>query len=187
MTEREEHENEERTVKCPVEGCDEEVLARGIHLHVRQSADDGHGPQGEVPDGVTFDGLETVGSQSVRMKYPTERDSEEVARLCPYCSEVFTGKEGVRIHLGQTAGRKNHPPNANELHEPEDFPQVTVDAHGNVEGVLSKWADDGEDLPTGPRLPATRVYRYIAQLLAEDKYQEAQRARQMLLGNSEYE
>jgi len=41
MTDCETHENEERTVICPVEGCDAEKLARGMHLHVLHSKGDG--------------------------------------------------------------------------------------------------------------------------------------------------
>ncbi|MFC5133888.1 MULTISPECIES: hypothetical protein [Haloferacaceae] len=181
MTDRDAHENEERTVNCPVKGCNKEVLARGIYLHVRQSAGEGHGPQGEVPDDISFDDLETAGTKSVRMEYPTERDSEKVARFCPYCSEVFDGKEGVRIHLGQVEGRKNHPRNANDFHDPEDFPRVAVDDDGNVQGVVHDWTED-EELSGDSHIPATSVYRYIAELLANDKHEEAQRARAHLLG-----
>jgi len=80
------HPNDERTVRCPVDGCDAEKLARGIHLHVRQSSGDGHGPQGEVPDSINFENLDTVGEQTVEMDYPEERNNEKEARLCPYCS-----------------------------------------------------------------------------------------------------
>jgi len=169
-------------VKCPVEDCDAEVLARGINLHVRQSSGGGHGPQGEAPDQLTFDDLKTVGSDTVEMDYPEERDHEQVARFCPYCSEVFTGKQGVRIHLGQVEGRKNHPRNANERHAPEDFPQVAVDDEGNVVGVLRGWKERDRDLPGGPRIPATKVYEYVAELLADDRHKEVQRARSHFFG-----
>jgi len=180
MTCRERHRNGERTVKCPVESCDEEVLARGINLHVRRSAGNGHGPQGEPPDNITFDNLETVGEESVEMDYPEERDTEQVARLCPYCGTPFTGKQGVLIHLGQVAGRKNHPEDAADKHDPEDFPRVGVDEKENVTGVIEQ-EHPTEDSGTEPTIPAARAYRYIAELLAENKPEEAQRARYHLL------
>lgn len=131
------HRNEETVVKCPVEGCDAEKLARGIHLHVLRSVGDGHGEQGEIPSDVSLDDLEEVGTREVEVNYPEEREVEAVARLCPYCGRPFTGKHGVLIHLGQLAGRKDHPPNASEVHEPEDFPVVELDERENVVGVVS--------------------------------------------------
>lgn len=129
--------NAERVVKCPVEGCDAEKLARGMHLHVLRSVGDGHGEQGEIPDGVSFDDLEEAGTQEVEVNYPAEREVENVARLCPYCGVPFKGKHGVLIHLGQVAGRKNHPPNASKVHEPEDFQVVELDDEENIVGVVS--------------------------------------------------
>jgi hypothetical protein len=96
------------------------------------TAGEGHGEQGDVPDGISFDDLETVGARQVEMDYPEERDSEQVLRMCPYCKRPFRGKEGVMIHLGQLAGRKNHPENAQECHEEDDFPIVHVDDKGNI-------------------------------------------------------
>ena len=130
------HRNKERVVKCPVEGCDAEKLARGIHLHVLQSAGKGHGEQGEIPDGISFDDLEDAGTKEVEVNYPEEREVESIARLCPYCSVPFNGKHGVLIHLGQVAGRKNHPPNASRVHEPEDFPIVKLDDDENIVSVV---------------------------------------------------
>jgi len=180
MTDRERHRNDERTVKCPVEGCDAEVLARGINLHVRRSSGNGHGPRGEVPDDVSFDDLETVGSEAVEMDYPEERDTEQVARLCPYCGTPFTGKQGVLIHLGQVAGRKNHPEDAADKHEPENFPRVTVDEQGNVVEML------GEPT-TEDTIPISRVYQFIAELQAEGHTEMARKARNHLLNEGETE
>lgn len=180
MTDTERHRNEERKVKCPVEGCDAERLARGMHLHVLHSKGDGHGPKGVLPDDVSLEDMLTVGTETVEMEYPTERETEQEARLCPYCGEAFTGKQGVLIHLGQVAGRKNHPDDAAERHEPEDFPIVGVDEDENVVRLIEDDAEDG-DREAGPTVPAERVYRYIAELLAKDKQGEANRARRRLL------
>lgn len=127
----------ERVVRCPVEGCNAEKLARGIHLHILRSVGDGHGDQGEYPEGVTLDDLEEVGREEVDVDYPDERASESVARICPYCQTPFKGKNGVLIHLGQMAGRKNHPENASEVHESTDFPVVELDADENIVSVVS--------------------------------------------------
>ena len=65
-------------------------------------------------------------------------ESEDSARFCPYCNQTFEGLNGLMIHLGQKAGRDNHPVNPKDRHEPGDFPPVEVDADGN----LQKSADD---------------------------------------------
>ena len=137
--------NAERVVKCPVEGCDAEKLARGMHLHVLRSVGDGHGDSGEIPEHVSFDDLEEVGTQEGEVNYPEEREVESVARLCPYCSVPFRGKNGVLIHLGQVAGRKNHPPNASKVHEPDDFPVVELDDDENIVGVVSSRSAESPD------------------------------------------
>lgn len=143
------HTNDERTVRCPIDGCDETPLARGVHLHIMRSVGDGHGDQGDVPDGVDLDDLETVGEREVSMDYPEKRDTERVARLCPYCERPYRGKQGVMIHLGQTAGRKNHPENPRERHDPDDFAIVRVDENENVIDVVedgATLADATDDL-----------------------------------------
>jgi hypothetical protein len=185
MTERDRdsHENDERTVRCPVEGCDSEQLARALHLHVRQSKGDGHGPRGEIPDDVSLDDAETVGTETVEMEYPTERDTEQEARLCPYCGQTFTGSHGVKIHLGQVAGRHNHPEDAADEHEPEDFPRVTVDDEENVVGVIGR-KHGATDTEVESAIPADRVYEFIAELLADDRQAEAQRVRSRLLAGT---
>lgn len=177
-------EREERIVKCPVEDCEKEVLSRAIHLHVLRSAGDGHGQTGEIPDHLDLDPdhLEPAGSREVEVDYPEERREGNVTRLCPYCRIPFRGHRGIQIHLGQVEGRKNHPVNASEIHEPEDFPRVEVDEDGNILAVL----DDGPagssgQQSMGPTIPVERVYRYIADLYSEGKPEEAARARQRLL------
>jgi hypothetical protein len=179
------HHNDERTVRCPIEGCDSTPLARGINLHIRQSSGDGHGPQGEVPDHIDLDDLETVGEREVRMDYPEKRNTEDVARLCPYCSLPYKGTNGVLIHLGQVAGRKNHPENAAEKHSEEDFPRVEVDEFENVTNVIdSAENSDGEDSGKAA-VPPQRVYRLIADLIADDEMRTARRVRRALLGTDD--
>ena len=152
------HRNQERVVKCPVEGCDAEKLARGIHPHVRLSSGDGHGPKGEVPEHLDFESLEDAGTKEVELNYPEERAVESVARLCPYCGVPYKGKHGVLIHLGQVAGRKNHPPNASSVHEPEDFPVVELDEDENIVGVVSSKAGSERDAQESEEAPAFAQY-----------------------------
>lgn len=141
------HRNSEKVVKCPVGECDAEKLARGIHLHVLQSVGNNHGEQGEIPEDISLENLEEVGTQEVEVNYPKERKVEKVARLCPYCKKPFVGSQGVLIHLGQIAGRKNHPANASRVHVPEDFPVVELDDNENIVGVVDSRpvTDIGED------------------------------------------
>jgi hypothetical protein len=139
----------EPTVKCPVEDCGAEKLKRGIHLHVRQSKGSGHGPQGEVPSTINLDDLETSGSQEVSMDYPETRQTEQVGRRCPFCKEVFRGKQGVMIHLGRVAGDGSHPQNPKEEIDAEKLTIVHLDEDGNVVEEV--------DEPT--TLPSTRRRR----------------------------
>lgn len=186
------HKNDERTVNCPIEGCDETPLARGAHLHVMRSSGGGHGPQNEVPDHVDLDNLETVGKREVQMDYPEERNSEQVARLCPYCERPFRGKHGVMIHLGQTAGRKNHPKNPRDKHDPEDFAIVHVDENENViekveEGTTMPSTDKRREKEASEEVDSLnpdQVEEYIESLREQGLEDEADRAEKMLLGGS---
>lgn len=175
MTDNTPNRNPERVVKCPVEGCDAEKLARGMHLHIRQSVGNGHGERGEIPDSVSLDNLEEVGTQEVELHYPEDREVENVARMCPYCREVFRGKNGVLIHLGQVAGRKNHPPNGSKIHVPEDFPVVELDEKENVVNIVTdtpEWVyQDAEtrrfvDRPTFASFTKDEV-DYLAEVIEE--------------------
>lgn len=174
--------NDERTVRCPVDDCGKEVLARGLYLHVLRSSGNGHGPQNEIPDHVDLDNVEEIGTQEVEMNYPDERDTEKVARLCPYCERPFTGKQGVLIHLGQVAGRMNHPKNAGERHSEEDFPKVEVDEFGNVTRVVNDTVDSEDVGPDKGDVPRQQVYRIIAELIANGETVAAHRVRKSLLG-----
>jgi len=181
------HKNDEKAVNCPVEGCKKEVLARGLHLHVRQSGGGNHGESGEVPENVDLEDAKEAGTQEVEMEYPESRDSEKVARLCPYCERPFRGKHGVMIHLGQIKGRKDHPENGPELHEPEDFDIVEVDDKGNVESVIEK--GEAESLSTteqriengGSDESTERIMKHIEELREKGLEEEAERAKEMLL------
>lgn len=179
------HRNDEKMVKCPAKDCDAEVLSRGLHLHVMRSSGDGHGEQNEVPDNLDLDKAEEVGTKEVKMDYPETREGEQVARMCPYCERPFRGKYGVMIHLGQLAGRKNHPENGPELHDPDDFSIVHVDENENIVEVT-----DGEtSLPATerrqekmdtPNLDNESIQAYINDLRERGKDEEADRAEEML-------
>lgn len=144
------HTNDERTVRCPVDAqtdhdCDATPLARGAHLHVLRSVGDGHGSQDEIPPEISLDDLETAGDREVSMNYPESRTTEKVMRLCPYCRLPFEGGTGVLIHLGQVAGKRNHPEDAPDKHDKSDFPIVHVDDDDNVLEIV----EQGEvDMPS---------------------------------------
>lgn len=181
------HTNEERTVRCPVDGCEEETLARGLHLHILRSDGNGHGPQNDIPDGIDLDDAETVGRKQVEMDYPEHRNPEDVARLCPYCERPFRGKHGVMIHLGQMQGRKNHPENPTEKHDPDDFAIVEVDDKENV----TKMVEEPETMPStdrrreaaaaGKGVDEEQVRKHIESLREEGLDEQADRAEEMLL------
>jgi len=59
-------------------------------------------------------------------------------------------------------------------------PRVGVNENENVVRLIEDDPED-DDRARGPTVPAERVYRYIAELLAKDKQGEAQRARRRLL------
>lgn len=180
-----EHRSSETVVKCPVEGCDEEKLSRGIYLHVRQSKGGGHGSQGEIPTGLNLDNLETAGTQEVSMDYPDTRKTESIRRECPYCKEVFRGKRGAMVHLGRVAGEGEHPEHPKLKHDGSDFDIVRTDNSGSVVNRIE----------SGTMLPATeerllreeeaslreRVETYISDLRDRGMDKEAERAEAQML------
>ncbi|WP_372611699.1 hypothetical protein [Halomonas sp.] len=89
-----------------------------------------------MPDGLELDEAETAGTRRVSVNYPESRASEDVARQCPYCTQVFNGKEGVAIHFGQLVGRRNHPKDRDEFIDPVDCPIVHLDENENIIHVV---------------------------------------------------
>ena len=183
------HKNKEKTVRCPVDDCNKEVLSRGLHLHVLRSAGNGHGESMEIPTDVDLDDAEAVGERNVEMEYPEERDSEQVARLCPYCERPFRGKHGVMIHLGQVAGRKDHPKDATDQHEPDDFAIVRVDNNENVVDVV----EEAKSMPSTERRrerdetdnspDQDSIRKHIEELREQGLDEQADRAEKMLLSD----
>ena len=173
------HRNKERTVQCPIEECSAEPLARGIHLHVRRSDGGGHGPCGEVPEGVDFNDLETVGERDVAMAYPEERDKETSPRLCPYCLKPFNGTKGVLIHLGQVAGQNMHPEDGSESVDARIFPAVRTDDLGQVTGVINE-GGSGSNIRDEEVELLRRLFFQIADRCARDDYEEAWELRRLI-------
>lgn len=173
-------------MKCPVEGCDHEGLSRGMHLHVRQSSGDGHGPNGDTPENISFDDLEIVGEKDVEMNYPDKQKTGETARLCPFCGKAYRGFRGVKIHLGQKVGQGVHPDDAAELTK-EDTPVAKVDEDMNVVDVVdsaslmpsTKRRIEGGD---GGSVPKEDVLKFIGELESEGSDDLADRVRTTLLG-----
>jgi uncharacterized C2H2 Zn-finger protein len=175
----------ETVVKCPVEGCDAEKLSRGIYLHVRQSKGGGHGPQGDIPNGLNLDNLESAGSQEVSMDYPDTRKRETVGRKCPYCDQIFKGKRGVMVHLGRAAGDNQHPKNPKENHDGTEFETVRTYNSGSAEHGGESSIKGSEVKRRLQRIEKSslreRVEEYIADLRDRGKEQEAEKAEAKLL------
>jgi len=149
-----------------------------------RSSGGGHGSQGEVPEHINLDNLKTAGAREVEMDYPEERNNEKHARLCPYCNQTFSGIEGMMIHLGQTAGRKNHPSNPKDRHEPSDFPRVEVDTEGNVARAVDRQAEDADSSEKGV-IPTVRVFDLIAEFVADGEMRTAHRVRRALIASDD--
>ena len=176
--------DDEQKVRCPIEGCDREVSARGLYLHVRQTDGDGHGPTGEVPDGVDLDTAVTVGQQEGK-DAPDGLDDEVYARLCPHCTQICGDLEELRRHLDQNAGWKNHPENANVQYAPEDFPRVVLDSAGDLERVVATTPPDPADILGKGAVPLARVFELIADLTTDGEKRTAHRVRRALLGTDD--
>ncbi len=177
------HSNQETVVECPVEGCTKEGLSRGMHLHVRQSSGDGHGPHGDVPENLDFDNLKVVGEKGVDMDYPDERNEEEVARLCPFCGRAFNGFRGIKIHVGQKAGQGVHPDDATDITK-DDTPIAHVDDDMNVIEIV----DEKEMMPSTKRriegdgsIEQADVLELIEEFEDEGNGEAASRIREKLL------
>lgn len=188
QTPKKTHKNNEKTVACPVENCDKETLARGLHLHILRSSGNGHGEQNEIPNYIDLEEAKTVGTEEVSMDYPESREGEGVERLCPYCERPYRGKHGVMIHLGQMAGRKDHPEDGHKEIDPDDLPIVQTDEDENVIEIVNEPTimpsteqrqsqEGGEDLDEG------EIKDYIENLREKGLDEEADRAEKMLLGN----
>jgi hypothetical protein len=146
--------NLEDKVVCPIEGCDSETAARGLHLHIYHTDDpegEGHYPRGEVPPDFNKDNIEVIGKQSIQMDYPDEQELEDAKYLDTYTGKAYKGKRGLMIHLGQMEGQENIPSNVTDRHDADDFPMVKVDEKGNITDVL-RWSSG--DVPAiEPYLP----------------------------------
>ena len=182
MTGKENTNTEERIVKCPVDRCGSENLARGIHLHIRQSEGNGHGEHGEIPEGINLSNLETVGRKDVETEYPQDREEDNIPRLCPYCNRTFQGERGIKLHLQHIDGKENHPEGISEGYHEKQFPQVSLDKDGNVIEYSNEHLQQENPDCT---VPIVRAYKLIGALLAEDKLEAAVVARETLLNGQE--
>jgi hypothetical protein len=155
-----------------------------MHLHVLQSAGNGHGPNGDIPENLDFDNLEVVGERDVEMDYPEERKVEDTARLCPFCGNAFKGYQGVKIHLGQKQGKGVHPENTVEETSLEDCPVAEVDEDMNVINVVEENAlmpSTKRRIEGADSVPIETIQEYIQQLEDDGHEEEADRARSALL------
>lgn len=141
-------------VTCPIEGCDEETLARGLFMHIYQTNDsknEGHYPRFEIPPDIDEEEIKVTGEKDVEIDYPDHQELENAYYLDTYTGKAYQGKRGLMVHLGQLAGRDNIPEDVTERHDATDFPVVEVDDDGNITEVL-QWPNT--DVPSlEPYLP----------------------------------
>jgi hypothetical protein len=144
--------NEEPKGECPV--CGEEVLKRGMFMHIFQSDDpdgEGHYPRFEVPPDIDVEEIKVSDTEEVDMEYPGRQDLEDAHYLDTYTGKAYEGKRGLMVHLGQMAGRENIPVNVTAKHDADDFPIVEIDDDGNVEEVIKE--AEGSVPPLAPYVP----------------------------------
>lgn len=174
------HINDEKVVRCPAtypdgRQCEKETLSRSLHLHVLRKDDEAHGPQGDIPPNLDLKNAEVVGTREVEVDYPEERNNEDVARQCPYCHQVFRGKQGLEIHFGQVVGRKNHPKDRDEFPDATECPIVRVDEKGNITDVVQEGAvmPSTRQRKEGQRKEDETVDDFIARLRASGRDDQA--------------
>jgi len=146
--------NSEEMVQCPVKGCDKEVVARGLYMHIFQSDDpegEAHYPRYEEPPYLDMEDLKVTGETTVEMDFPEDVDLEDKMYLDTYTGKAYKGRRGLMIHLGQSAGEHNIPSDVTDRHEPDDFPIVDVDDDGNITEVHRY--SRGDVPPIAPYLP----------------------------------
>jgi hypothetical protein len=165
--------NTEDVVECPVSGCDEEVLARGLFMHIFQSDDpegENHYPRFEIPPEIDAEDVKVTGEQQVNMDYPDEQRLEDDYYLDTYTGKAYEGRRGLMVHLGQKAGSDNIPEDVTERHEADDFPVVEIDDDGNVIEVI-QW----------PQADVPALEPYLSWKTDEDQgYVSKQRIRQFV-------
>jgi hypothetical protein len=147
---------DEDMVECPVKGCNETVVQRGLYMHIFQTDDppgEGHYPRFEEPPYLDMEDVKITGeTQEVPYDFPETVDLEEdTYYLDTYTGKAYQGKRGLMIHLGQMAGRENIPDNVTDRHDAEDFPIVDIDDDGNITEVYRE--EKGTVPPLAPYLP----------------------------------
>jgi len=139
------NDNREDRVSCPVDGCRQEVLARGLYMHIFQTDDSqgkGHYSRGRLPPEIDEDEIKITGSEKVDIDYPDTVEIEDTMYLDTYTGKAYQGKRGLMVHLGQMGGKNNIPEDVTDRHDAVDFPIVEVDDDGNITEVIKKGSND---------------------------------------------
>lgn len=150
------HTNAENVRKCPF--CEEEVLSRGLYMHVFNSDNNSHGPRNSVPDDFDPQEAEIVGKRKVNLLNPTEYNIDHRRFICGYCGKVCKGELGLNIHLGRVTGDENHPEDAKDrdIESFNSFPateagEIIVDSEEQaeeLEGINADILINESDQPT---------------------------------------
>lgn len=145
---------EEDLVKCPVDGCDEEFVKRGLFMHIWSTDDSpgkGHRPRESIPPDLNLEEVDITGKTTIKNSYPDTVELDNAEYFDTYTGKTYQGKRGLMVHLGQLAGENNIPEDVTERFEADDFPVVETDENGNITEVL-KWGSDKVP-PVEPYLP----------------------------------
>lgn len=133
--------NQEPVARCPVDGCFEERLTRGMALHVYNSVGGGHGEHGVIPSGIRFDSLEIVGSSSVEVDSGIESSSGKVRIKCPSCKLSLPEERSFMNHFEELVS-------TGDRSEETDVrvPTVWIDDRGAVYRIVDEFSALSEDL-----------------------------------------
>ena len=124
------HKNLEAVRKCPF--CGDEVLSRGLFVHVFNSSDEAHGDRGETPDNFSVDDAEIVGHREVTMNNPTKYNVDHHRYVCDYCGDTFKGALGLQVHLERKAGKNTVHPEEAEERDVESFEKFPATEDGKI-------------------------------------------------------
>lgn len=143
--------------KCPY--CGEEVTARGLYLHVRNSEGGGHGSAGTVPRSFNVDDVPI----SRYAHEDDESDFENKSLRCKHCSQVFSNLTDAMLHLEQAQGKGEHPktlkPQNTLLVVPQQVTQAPPKFHEHSDSPIGRYRQqyEAEIYVEEPQVPLSEL------------------------------